>query len=108
MPSLSTSTLVPRVAFEALFTVAEDSPLEAAVVVASVAAALELVVLELLPQAASASDAANASHHLFAWNALPIGITQGKKRCPRRWLQSRGSPHFQRCGRWPHPTRSAE
>src|ERR1019366_4469680 len=66
MPWASTRTVVPSVAFEALFTTAAPSPLDDEVVVAGAAACEEEPeLLELLPHAAKVSDAASGRARNF-------------------------------------------
>ncbi|MGC2374427.1 MAG: hypothetical protein WA484_11200 [Solirubrobacteraceae bacterium] len=67
MPGASTSTVVPSVAFEALFTTTALSPLDDDVVPAEVEAACDEgpEPFELLPHAANTSDAASTGMTSF-------------------------------------------
>jgi hypothetical protein len=66
MPCALTSTVVPRVAFEALLTTTAPSPLDDELVFAGAAACEEEPeLLELLPHAANVSDAASGRARNF-------------------------------------------
>jgi hypothetical protein len=106
MPWESTSTVVPNVAFEALFTSAAlcplDPPLGDEVVPAGAALACEfepelLEVLELLPHAANVSDAASGRARIFSaeciWDSFSRNASERMERFAGTAGLSYRTPH---------------